>query len=446
MGILFGTDGVRGIANRDLSPELALKLGRAAALFMKDKSGRKSTFLIGKDTRLSSDMLEGALCAGITSTGADVLLAGTLPTPAVAYLSRNAKITGGVMITASHNPMEYNGIKFFSRDGFKLSDEAEKQIEDMVLSDEFKPELPCGQDLGQVKHYNHAKSKYKQYVKSLMNFDFSGLLVAVDCANGASFDLAPEVLAELGANVVAFNTHPNGSNINANCGSTYPGLLQDVMKTGKFDVGLAFDGDADRLIAVDNTGEVVDGDMMLSIFAKTLAAQGKLPENTVVATVMSNMGLEKALSDENIKLIRSNVGDRYVLTEMIKSGSVIGGEQSGHIIFLEYNTTGDGIITGCMLLKFLKESGKHLSELKNLMTVFPQVTKNIRNERKSEILRLPDWNEYIAKKNQETGGNYRILVRPSGTEPLIRVMAEGPDRESTTVIVEEICNKIESLG
>jgi phosphoglucosamine mutase len=446
MGVLFGTDGVRGIANRDLTPELALKLGRAAALYMKDKTGEKSTFLIGKDTRLSGDMIEGALCAGITSTGADVLLAGVVPTPAVAYLTRNAKVMGGVMITASHNPMEYNGIKFFSRDGFKLSDEAEKLIEDVVLSEDVPPGLPSGKELGQVKHYKHAISKYKNYVKSLLNFDFKGLLIAVDCANGASYNVAPEILADLGANVVAFNTHPNGSNINDNCGSTYPELLQDVMRTGKFDLGLAFDGDADRLIAVDNTGEVVDGDMMLSIFATSLAANGKLPGNTVVATVMSNMGLEKTLEESGINLIRSNVGDRYVLMEMIKNGAVVGGEQSGHILFLEYNTTGDGIITACMLLKFLRESGKPLSELKKVMTVFPQVTKNIRKERKSEILKLPDWNTYIASKNEEANGQYRILVRPSGTEPLIRVMAEGPDRHSTSQLVDEICNKLESLS
>ena len=442
MGKLFGTDGVRGIANDELTPELAMRLGMAIVQLLKDTSGGKPAFLVGRDTRISGDMLEAALSAGMASMGADVYLAGVIPTPAVAYLIRNLGLTGGAVISASHNPTRYNGIKFFTTEGFKLSDELESEIEALVSDKNFPRERAVGEAIGRTKILLETPQYYENYVKSIINTRFDDLSVAMDCANGAAHMLAPSILHDLGADVQAFNAHPSGTNINRNCGSTNPEFLQEVIKTGRFDIGLAFDGDADRIIAVDETGKIVDGDALMYILAKYLAKEERLHGNIVVTTIMSNLGFEASLSEDGINMVRTNVGDRNVLKEMLTRGAVLGGEQSGHIIFLEYNTTGDGIITALMLLKALKESGKKLSELSSMMKKYPQVLRNIGVTSKEKILKDETLTTMIKLKQEESKGKYRIVVRPSGTEPLIRVMAEGHDIRTTEMLVDEICNEI----
>jgi len=443
---IFGTDGVRGIANDDLTPELTLKLGKAIGFLLNDRSGKKSTYLIGRDTRISGDMLEAALSAGLASTGADVFLAGVIPTPTVAYLVRTLGLAGGAVISASHNAMEYNGIKFFSSDGLKLTRNVEDQIASIIKSDIFPGQKVLGEKLGRIKILLDTPQYYESYVKSIIPMGLEGFSIAMDCANGASHMMAPGIFSSLGAQVVAFNAHPSGVNINLNCGSTHPEFLRDVMKTGRFDAGLAFDGDADRLIAVDETGELVDGDDMMNILARNLAKEGKLPGEMIVTTVMSNIGLEKALEEVGLKMIRTDVGDRNVLREMISNGVILGGEQSGHIIFLEYSTTGDGIITGLMLLKAMKESGKKLSELRKLMVHYPQVLKNVQVEDKSGIIKYADFPSFLDKMEEKGRGEYRILVRPSGTEPLIRIMVEGPDLEFADKMAKEIYTKVKEIS
>lgn len=442
MGKLFGTDGVRGIANKDLKPELAMKLGMAAVQLLKDSSGGKPAFLIGRDTRISGDMLESALAAGMASMGADVYLAGIIPTPAVAYLIRNLGLSGGAVISASHNSMEYNGIKFFSTEGFKLSEELEEEIETLIMDKDFPKSRGVGESIGRTKILLETPQYYENFVKSIAKVRFEEFSIAMDCANGAAHMLAPGIFHDLGADVQAFNAHPSGTNINRNCGSTNPEFLQEVLKTGRFDLGLAFDGDADRLVAVDETGHIVDGDALIHIFARYLAQEDKLPGNIVVTTIMSNLGLETSLSEEGINMVRTNVGDRNVLKEMLMRGAVLGGEQSGHIIFLEYNTTGDGIITALMLMKALKKSGKKLSELRSRMNIYPQVQKSVGVANKEEILKDETLRTLIKLKQEESRGKYRIVVRASGTEPLIRVMAEGPDLRATEMLVDEIFSEI----
>jgi len=442
MARLFGTDGVRGIANRELTPETAINLGRALVKLISKESIERPTFIIGMDTRISNKMLEGALASGIASMGADVLLAGVLPTAGIACLVKNLNLTGGAMISASHNPFEYNGIKFFSGDGFKLTDEMEEKIESIMKSGIKGNELPVGNKVGRIYERYDSVLYYEAYLKEIPGMSFDGIRIAMDCSNGAASRIAPDVLTELGGDLVVFNSHPTGTNINVECGSTCPEFLQEIMKTGRFDVGFAFDGDADRLIAVDETGEIIDGDMMMNIFSRILLEEGKLQNKILITTVMSNLGLEEALKDTNVKMIRADVGDRYVLEEMKKHGAVLGGEQSGHIIFLDYNTTGDGIITAIMLLKAMKKTGKKLSELGKMMKVYPQILKNIEVENKDEIMNNPAFREYLQRKQDEAVDKFRILVRPSGTEPLIRVMAEGPDIESTERLVDEICGKM----
>lgn len=439
---LFGTDGVRGIANRDLTPELAIDLGRAAVKMIAGNYNERPTFIIGMDTRISSKMLESALASGMASMGADVLLAGILPTPGIACLVRNLNLTGGAVISASHNPVEYNGIKFFSGDGFKLTDEMEVRMESIIKFGVIHGDLPVGDKVGRIFERYDSVLYYEAYLKEIPGMSFDGIRVAMDCANGAASRIAPDVLTDLGADLVVFNSHPTGTNINVISGSTYPEFLQEIMKTGRFDAGLAFDGDADRLIAVDETGGIIDGDMMMNMFSRSLPDENKLDNNILITTVMSNLGLEKALKDTGIKMIRANVGDRNVLEEMKKRGASLGGEQSGHIIFLKYNTTGDGIITAIMLLKTMKKTGKKLSELGKMMKVYPQILKNIEVKDKNKIMNDPSFQEYLRKKQDEAGDKFRILVRPSGTEPLIRVMAEGPDIGSTGRLVDEICEKV----
>ncbi|MCD4785636.1 MAG: phosphoglucosamine mutase [Candidatus Eremiobacteraeota bacterium] len=439
---LFGTDGVRGIANRDLTAELALNLGRAAVKMIPGNCTERPTFIIGMDSRISSKMLESALACGMASMGADVLLAGVLPTPGIACLVRNLNLTGGAVISASHNPVEYNGIKFFTGDGFKLTDEMEEKIESIIKAGGIQEDLPVGDKVGRIYERYDSALYYEAYLKEIPGMNFDGIRVAMDCANGAASRIAPDVLADLGVDLVVFNSHPTGTNINVKCGSTYPEFLQEMMKTGRFDAGIAFDGDADRMIAVDETGGIIDGDMMMNMFSRSLLDENKLDNNFLITTVMSNLGLENALKNTGIKMIRADVGDRYVLEEMKKRGAILGGEQSGHIIFLEYNTTGDGIITAIMLLKTMKKTGKKLSELGKMMKVFPQILKNVEVKDKNKIMNAPSFREYLQKKQDETGDRFRILVRPSGTEPLVRVMAEGPDIESTEKLVDEICDRV----
>ena len=356
MGKLFGTDGIRGIANKDLTPELAFKIGRAGAYVL--SKGNKGKILVGKDTRISGDMLEAAIAAGICSIGLDVVSLGVVPTPAVAYLTKKYNALAGVVISASHNPVEYNGIKFFNEDGFKLSDEIEDEIERYILSEEEIPLRPVKGEVGRVVVESNAYRDYIDHLKNTINKDFSGLKIAVDCGNGAVFKIAPELLKELGADVVVINDKPNGVNINVDCGSTNPSMVQSLVLESKADIGLSFDGDADRLIAADEKGNIIDGDHILAICGTYLYENKKLKNNTVVGTIMTNIGLDIYLKDKGINIVKTAVGDRYVLEEMLANGYVLGGEQSGHIIFLEHCTTGDGLATSLQLINVMKETGK----------------------------------------------------------------------------------------
>lgn len=442
MGRLFGTDGVRGIANKELTPELAFNLGRAAAKVL-SKFHKKPLFVIGKDTRISGDMLEAAVIAGLCSSGADVIKAGIVPTPAVAYLTRYFKADSGVVVSASHNPMEYNGIKFFDSRGYKLPDELEDEIEEVMNNGDFKENLPVGAEVGRVFEKD-GLSLYVNYVASLFEENyFEGFKIALDCANGAAFKAAPLVFEKLGAKVSVINNEPDGCNINVKCGSTHPEAISEFIKDKEFDIGFTFDGDADRLIAVDENGEVVDGDHIMAIWGVYLKEKGKLFKDTVVATIMSNMGLEVALKKMGIKMVRTKVGDRYVMEEILKNGYNFGGEQSGHIIFLEHNTTGDGIITAVNLFAVLKEKNTKLSELKNIMQVFPQVLINVKVRSKDGFETNAEVRKEIERAERELGENGRIVVRPSGTEPLIRVMVEGERKDTIENIAKRVAEVIQ---
>lgn len=441
MGRLFGTDGVRGIANTELSPLLAFKLGRAGAKVL-SKLQKRPLFVVGKDTRISGDMLEAALTAGICSAGADVIKVGIVPTPAVAYLTRFFNADAGVVISASHNPVEYNGIKFFDKNGYKLPDAMEDDIEALLDDANQATESPTGSDVGKIIEKGGVRP-YVDFIKSAVSKDFSDLTVALDCANGASYEVAPVIFEELGAKVHVINNTPDGCNINANCGSTHPDALCQFVREVGADVGLAFDGDADRLIAVDEKGNIVDGDHVMAICGCHMKRQGLLKNDTVVSTIMSNMGLEVALKKAGINMVRTKVGDRYVLEEMLSSGYNLGGEQSGHIIFLDHNTTGDGILTAVNLLKVMVDEQKGLSDLSSIMTVYPQVLINVRVADKSKY----DNNERIKNTIDEgealLGDSGRIVVRPSGTEPLIRVMVEGEQEDLINKVADNVAKVIE---
>ena len=444
MGKLFGTDGVRGIANKDLSPELTYKLGRMGGYFL-TKGKKRPKMVVGMDTRISGDMLEGALSSGLNSAGVDVLYLGVLPTPAVACLIRILKADGGVMITASHNPVEYNGIKFFNEQGLKLTDEMEDSIEKYILNNLDIDCSPVAGEIGRKIIIENPLRKYMDFLKGTVDVDLKGLKIAVDCGNGAAHKVAPELLQELGAQVYAINNDPNGININVKCGSTNPNEIQKlVLETGA-DVGLSFDGDADRMIASDENGNIVDGDHVLAICGVHMKEKGKLKSNTVVGTVMTNMGLDVCLKNENINIIKTQVGDRYVLEEMLRGKHSIGGEQSGHIIFLDYNTTGDGILTAIQLLSVMKEKKSKLSSLACIMKVMPQVLVNAPVAEDKKRLYLED--EVIRNKikgiESHFNGNGRVLIRPSGTEPLIRVMIEGENQEELETYAHELANLIE---
>lgn len=427
MGRLFGTDGVRGIANKELDSMLAFNLGRIGAYVLTEETHHRPRIAVGKDTRVSGDMLEAALVAGICSMGAEAVILGILPTPAVAYLTRHLGIDAGVVISASHNPFEYNGIKFFDSKGYKLSDELEDRIEALLNSPENKVLNPIGADIGKKIEIDNAVHTYVDFLKKTIDTNLRGLKIAVDCANGASYIAAPSVLADLGAEVVIINNKPDGKNINVKCGSTHPEVLKKFVLESGAHVGLAFDGDADRLIAVDNRGQIVNGDHMLAIFARHFKEKGMLKNDTVVGTVMSNMGLEIALKREKCKLVKTKVGDRYVLEEMMNNGYNIGGEQSGHIIFLEHNTTGDGLLTALQLLSIIKETGKKLSDLSSIMTELPQVLVNakVKTENKCKYMEDIEISNMIKELEAKLKDRGRVLIRPSGTEPMVRVMLEG---------------------
>lgn len=433
MGRIFGTDGARGVANTEISCTLAMDIGRAAAMVVaRDHHKRKPVFLVGHDTRISHDMLESAIAAGLCSVGADVVTLGTVPTPAVAYLVANSDADAAIMLSASHNPYEFNGIKIFGAEGFKLTDEEEMEIEEIVLDHILPYDLKWNDELGVIRSGETLVEQYIDHIVSTVEGDLSGIRVAADCANGSASATAAKIFAKLGADVTILNDKPNGVNINDNCGSTHIDMLGKYVRENGFDLGVAFDGDADRCLAVDENGELVDGDKLIAIFSSQMKREGKLANNTAVVTVMSNMGFFKFAEQAGIHVEKTSVGDRYVLQNMLEHGHCIGGEQSGHIIFREFMTTGDGQLTAVQLLRAIKKSGKKLSELAQLMQVYPQVILNVRADK--EMKRMVKVDEGVLKRQQQLeegmNGNGRILVRPSGTEPVIRIMVEGLDREA----------------
>jgi phosphoglucosamine mutase len=442
---LFGTDGVRGVANKSLTVETALKLGRAGAVILSKSSG-KNYLVVGMDTRISGRMLEGALVAGICSAGVNVLKVGKMPTPAVAYLTRALDAAGGVVISASHNPVEDNGIKFFGPSGYKLSDQLEAEIEKLVLQDHQLSPAPTGKDVGSVETVHDAADLYVEFLRHAVPTDLTGIKVVLDCANGAAYKVAPRVLRELGAEVVPIFDTPNGININEGCGSTHPEVLQRAVVENEAHLGLAHDGDADRVIAVDEKGQVVDGDRIMVTCARHLQTEGKLKKNTVVVTVMSNMGLHLAMKESGIQIVQTKVGDRYVLEELLRTGACFGGEQSGHIIFLDHSTTGDGILTGLYLLKVIKETGRSLAQLAAQMERLPQLLENVRVDNKETVMQSPKLAEAIKEMEARMQGQGRILVRPSGTESLVRVMAEGRDMDQLHAVVDELVQIVQEIG
>ncbi len=442
MGKYFGTDGVRGVANSELTPELAFKLGRFGGYVLTKHNENRPKVLIGRDTRISGFMLESALVAGLLSIGAEVMRLGIVSTPGVAYLTKALGAEAGVMISASHNPVADNGIKFFGSDGFKLSDDQEEEIEALLDMEEDQLPRPIGENIGRINDYLEGGQKYIQYLKQTADEDFTNIHVALDCAHGATSSLATHLFADLDADVSTMGASPNGLNINEGVGSTHPDKLAKFVLEKGADVGLAFDGDGDRLIAVDEKGNIVDGDQIMFICAKYMKEHNRLKHNTVVSTVMSNMGFYKELDVNQILSAQTAVGDRYVVEEMKKGGYNLGGEQSGHIIFLDYNTTGDGLLTGVQLINIMKQTGKPLSELAGEMKVYPQKLVNIRVTDKHHVTDNDNVKAIIEKVEEEMSGNGRILVRPSGTEPLVRVMAEAPTQEQCDQYVDRIADVV----
>ena len=444
MGRLFGTDGVRGVANKDLTCELAMKLGRAAAAVLTNKSTRHPRVIIGKDTRLSSDMLENAMAAGLCSVGASVVLLGVVPTPAVAYLVEKYKADAGIMISASHNAYEYNGIKIFSGDGFKLPDDLEERIESLILGEAPLPAAPADSDLGTVETAPNALRDYIDHVKSTVHFSLDGLEIALDCANGSSAMTAETLFTELGAKVHMLANDPNGVNINDGCGSTHMESLIEYVKTHKVDAGIAFDGDADRCLAVDENGEPVDGDFIMAICGLDMKSRGKLNKNCIVGTIMTNLGFIKFCEANGIHFEATKVGDRYVLEEMLLENYSFGGEQSGHVIFRDFATTGDGQLTAAQLLSIMKRREAKLSSMTTVMERYPQTMKNIRvsPEGKLAFYTDPKVKQAIDAATKTLAGNGRVIVRPSGTEPLLRVMVEGQDLALIEKIAEDISEVI----
>lgn len=448
MGRLFGTDGARGIANSELTCELAMNIGRAAAFVLTRENVKHPKVLIGKDTRASSNMLEMALAAGLCSVGADVVLAGFVPTPAVAYLISDCGADAGVMISASHNPCEYNGIKLFNDSGYKLPDSIEEEIESLVLDDMSPIKFPTGGDVGNVFIRHDYIDKYIDHIVNSTDVRLDGLKIALDCSNGSASYTAQRIFKALGAELHIMHANPDGENINANCGSTHMDGLIDYVNAYGMDLGLAFDGDSDRCLAVDEKGNLIDGDRLIAVFAKSLKEQNKLKGNTAVVTVMTNIGFKKFAKENGIDVAETGVGDRYVLEEMLKKDFVIGGEQSGHIIFKDFATTGDGQLTGVQFASIMARTGKKASELASVMQVFPQTMINVKaNPKLKEMLKTDaDILAAIDSASKQLGDEGRILVRASGTEPLIRVMLEGENIKEIAALAEKVAAVIESKG
>lgn len=442
MGKLFGTDGIRGVANRELTPELAFKIGRIAAHILIKKSGGKKNFLVARDTRVSGPMLEGALVAGLTSAGVDVHVAGVVSTPAAAYLTRTLNGCGGVMISASHNAFPDNGIKFFNAGGFKLPDQVEDEIEEFFFRPDDTLPRPEAGDVGRVLDDDTAGERYLQYLLKTVTCRLDGLKVVLDCANGAAYKLAPAAFRALGAEVIPVFNSPDGVNINRDCGSTHPAAaVKKVRETGAH-LGFTFDGDADRVLAIDEHGSLVDGDAIMAILALSMKEKGKLKNNALVATVMSNLGLEKVARALGITLLRTKVGDRYVLEEMLAGGYNLGGEQSGHIILLDDNTTGDGLLTALQVLSVVAEKGQSLSQLASLFTRYPQVLVNCRIATRDGWDTNQNIRAAVTLVEEALAGRGRLLVRPSGTEPLIRVMLEGPNEGELHILANGLADVI----
>ncbi len=438
---LFGTDGVRGVANiYPMTIEIAMQIGRAIAFTVKNPS-RRHRIVIGKDTRVSCYMIENALAAGICSMGVDVLLVGPLPTPGIAFITTSMRADAGVVISASHNPFQDNGIKIFSSDGFKLPDEVEAAMEDLIFSQKMEALRPVAEEVGKAARIDDARGRYIVFLKNTFpkELTLDDFHIVLDCANGATYGVAPPVFEELGARVTALSITPDGKNINLKCGALHPELMAAKVRELGADIGLALDGDGDRLIVADENGTIVDGDHIMAICAQELLKQRKLNRKTLVATVMSNMGLEIAMQRMGCSMVRTGVGDRYVVECMRKEGYSFGGEQSGHLIFLDHITTGDGILAALQLLAIMRKRGKPLSELAGIMESFPQVLKNVRTSEKMSLDEIPGLVEAIKEHTEALGKNGRILVRPSGTEPVIRVMVEGKERQTIEEIASELC-------
>lgn len=447
MGRLFGTDGVRGVANEELTPKLAMELGQAGAYVLTRENAHKPTIMVGCDTRISGDMLANALMAGACSVGANVVYVGVVPTPAVAYLTRKYKVDAGVVISASHNPVEFNGIKFFDGNGYKLPDALEDEIEELIRSGMEGVKFPTGTSVGKIKYRTDAREEYINHAMKAIPVSLEGMKIVVDCAEGASFYTSVETLKELGATVVAIHNNPDGTNINANCGSTHMEELMARVVYEKAHIGLAFDGDADRLLAVDEKGKKVDGDQIMAIVGNHMKNKGVLKDNTIVATVMSNLGFFLMGKAHGIAMEQTKVGDRYVLERMKEIGANLGGEQSGHIIFLDENTTGDGLLSALHLLQVLVETGRPLSELASIMEVLPQALINARvpNHKKESYMEYPEIAEAIEQLSDKFAGEGRVLIRPSGTEPLVRVMIEGKDQEQIEVEARKLADLIQNV-
>lgn len=447
MARLFGTDGVRGVANEELTPMLAMQLGQAGAFVLTKENEHKPTIMVGCDTRISGDMLANALMAGACSVGANCIYVGVIPTPAVAYLTKKYKVDAGVVISASHNPVEFNGIKFFDGNGYKLPDALEDEIESLIRNDMRGVKFPTGSRVGKIKYRTDAREEYINHAIQSVGVNLSGVKIVVDCAEGASFYTSVEALKELGANIVAIHNNPDGTNINANCGSTHMEELQARVVYEKANIGLAFDGDADRLLAVDELGNVVDGDQIMAIIGNYMKNKGTLKQDTIVATVMSNLGFFLMAEKNDIVIEQTKVGDRYVLERMKEIGANLGGEQSGHVIFLDENTTGDGLLSALHLLEVVVETGQPLSELASIMEVLPQAQANakVANHKKEKYMDYPEIADAIARVSEKFAGEGRVLIRPSGTEPLVRVMIEGKDQKMIENDARELADLIQNI-
>ncbi len=446
---LFGTDGVRGVANTEpMTVETAIALGQAAAHIFQDKGGSRHKILIGKDTRLSGYMFETALSAGICAMGGEVLLVGPMPTPGIAFLTHSMRADAGVVISASHNPYPDNGIKFFGRDGFKLPDEVESRIEALMFGDHLRENRPPSPEIGRAHRIDDATGRYIVYLKNTFpaHLSLDGLRLVVDCANGAAYRIAPQVFSELGAEVITIGASPNGLNINEQCGSLYPEVVAQKVRESRADLGISLDGDADRVILVDHHGEVQDGDRIMAVCAESLARKKRLARNTVVATVMSNIGLEIFLKERKIKMVRSAVGDRFVIEAMRAGGYNFGGEQSGHLVFLDHATTGDGVLAALQVLSVMVERGKKASELASDLVAYPQMLLNVRMKQRIPLESMKGFQKAKGEFERMLRGRGRIVVRYSGTEPLLRVMAEGENRPEVEAIVKTLAEKAKEEG